>query len=32
MWGAIIAEMLFKTFREEGFLTEMRSKIVNRNI
>ena len=30
--GAIIAEMLFKKFpfREEGFLTEMRSKIVNR--
>lgn len=31
--GAIIAEMLFKKFpyREEGFLTEMRSKIVNRD-
>lgn len=30
--GAVIAEMLFKKFpyREEGFLTEMRSKIVNR--
>ncbi len=30
--GTIIAEMLFKKFpfREEGFLTEMRSKIVNR--
>jgi ribonuclease-3 len=30
--GAIIAELLFKKFpyREEGFLTEMRSKIVNR--
>lgn len=30
--GAIIADMLFKKFpfREEGFLTEMRSKIVNR--
>jgi ribonuclease-3 len=30
--GAIIAEMLFKKFpyREEGFLTEMRSRIVNR--
>jgi len=31
--GAIIAEMLFKKFpfREEGFLTEMRSRIVNRD-
>ena len=30
--GAVVAEMLFKKFpyREEGFLTEMRSKIVNR--
>lgn len=30
--GAIIAEMLFKKFpyKEEGFLTEMRSRIVNR--
>lgn len=30
--GAIIADLLFKKFpfREEGFLTEMRSKIVNR--
>ena len=30
--GAVIAELLFKKypFREEGFLTEMRSKIVNR--
>ncbi|MCY1503776.1 Ribonuclease 3 [compost metagenome] len=30
--GAVIAEMLFKSYpyREEGFLTEMRSKIVNR--
>lgn len=30
--GAVIAEMLFKAYpyREEGFLTEMRSKIVNR--
>lgn len=30
--GAIIAELLFKKFpfKEEGFLTEMRSKIVNR--
>jgi ribonuclease-3 len=30
--GAIIAELLFKKFpyREEGFLTEMRSRIVNR--
>lgn len=30
--GAVIAEMLFKKFpfREEGFLTEMRSKLVNR--
>ncbi len=30
--GAVIAEMLFKKFpyREEGFLTEMRSRIVNR--
>jgi ribonuclease III len=31
--GAVIAEVLFKKFpyRDEGFLTEMRSKIVNRN-
>ena len=31
--GAVVAEMLFKKFpfREEGFLTEMRSKIVNRD-
>lgn len=31
--GAIIADHLFKKFpyRDEGFLTEMRSKIVNRN-
>lgn len=31
--GAIIADLLFKKFpyRDEGFLTEMRSKIVNRN-
>src|SRR5437899_2275687 len=30
--GAVVAEMLFKKFpyREEGFLTEMRAKIVNR--
>jgi ribonuclease III len=30
--GAVIAELLFKKFpyREEGFLTEMRSRIVNR--
>ena len=30
--GAIVAEMLFKKFpfKEEGFLTEMRSRIVNR--
>jgi ribonuclease III len=30
--GAVVAELLFKKFpfREEGFLTEMRSKIVNR--
>lgn len=30
--GAVVAEMLFKKFpfKEEGFLTEMRSKIVNR--
>ncbi len=30
--GAVIAEMLFKSYpyKEEGFLTEMRSKIVNR--
>lgn len=30
--GAVIAEMLFKNYpyKEEGFLTEMRSKIVNR--
>ncbi|MCC7233480.1 MAG: ribonuclease III family protein, partial [Bacteroidia bacterium] len=30
--GAVIAEMLFKKFpyKEEGFLTEMRSRIVNR--
>jgi ribonuclease-3 len=30
--GAVIADLLFKKFpfREEGFLTEMRSKIVNR--
>jgi ribonuclease-3 len=30
--GAVVAEMLFKRFpfKEEGFLTEMRSKIVNR--
>lgn len=30
--GAVIAELLFKRFpfREEGFLTEMRSRIVNR--
>ena len=30
--GAVVAEMLFKKFpfREEGFLTEMRSKLVNR--
>jgi ribonuclease III len=30
--GAVIAELLFKKFpyKEEGFLTEMRSKIVNR--
>jgi ribonuclease-3 len=30
--GAVIAELLFRKFpyREEGFLTEMRSKIVNR--
>lgn len=30
--GAVIAEMLFKKFpyREEGFLTEMRSRLVNR--
>ncbi len=30
--GAIVAELLFKKFpyKEEGFLTEMRSKIVNR--
>lgn len=30
--GSVIAELLFKKFpyREEGFLTEMRSKIVNR--
>lgn len=30
--GAVVAEMLFKKFpfREEGFLTEMRSKIVSR--
>jgi ribonuclease-3 len=30
--GAIVAELLFKKFpfREEGFLTEMRSRIVNR--
>ncbi len=33
MLGAIIAELLFKKFpyREEGFLTEMRSRIVNRD-
>ncbi|REJ82836.1 MAG: ribonuclease III [Bacteroidetes bacterium] len=31
--GAVIAEMLFKKFpyKEEGFLTEMRSRIVNRD-
>jgi ribonuclease-3 len=31
--GAVIAELLFKKFpyREEGFLTEMRSRIVNRD-
>ena len=31
--GAVVAEMLFKKFpfREEGFLTEMRSKLVNRD-
>lgn len=31
--GAVVGEMLFKKypFRDEGFLTEMRSKIVNRN-
>lgn len=31
--GAVIADLLFKKFpfREEGFLTEMRSKIVNRD-
>ncbi|SMO39804.1 ribonuclease III [Solitalea koreensis] len=31
--GAIVGEMLFKKYpyRDEGFLTEMRSKIVNRN-
>ena len=30
--GAVVAELLFKKFpyKEEGFLTEMRSKIVNR--
>ncbi len=30
--GSVVAEVLFKTYpyREEGFLTEMRSKIVNR--
>ncbi|WP_343530640.1 ribonuclease III [Pedobacter sp.] len=30
--GAVVAEMLFKSYpyKEEGFLTEMRSKIVNR--
>jgi ribonuclease-3 len=30
--GAVVAELLFKKFpfREEGFLTEMRSKLVNR--
>ena len=30
--GAVVAEMLFKKFpfKEEGFLTEMRSRIVNR--
>ena len=30
--GAVIAELLFKhyPYKEEGFLTEMRSKIVNR--
>lgn len=30
--GAVVAEMLFRKFpfKEEGFLTEMRSKIVNR--
>jgi ribonuclease-3 len=30
--GAVVAELLFKKFpyREEGFLTEMRSRIVNR--
>lgn len=31
--GAVVAELLFKKypFKDEGFLTEMRSKIVNRN-
>ena len=31
--GAVVAEMLFKKFpfQEEGFLTEMRSKLVNRD-
>lgn len=31
--GAVVGEMLFKRFpfKDEGFLTEMRSKIVNRN-
>ncbi|MCY1525348.1 Ribonuclease 3 [compost metagenome] len=31
--GAVIAELLFKSYpyKEEGFLTEMRSKIVNRS-
>lgn len=30
--GAVVAELLFKSYpyKEEGFLTEMRSKIVNR--
>ncbi|WP_256002980.1 MULTISPECIES: ribonuclease III [Pedobacter] len=31
--GSVVAELLFKSYpyKEEGFLTEMRSKIVNRN-
>ncbi|NJM14287.1 MAG: ribonuclease III family protein [Bacteroidales bacterium] len=32
--GSVVAEMLFNTYRhqDEGFLTDMRSKIVNREV